>query len=416
VSSALTSVSLPELNSGAGGKLALTGAVTEVTIGGGTGNVEFSNATGTLTALSLENTGTIAFNHGAAALSIPDAVQAVFGGDVTLAGGISTGAASSTSKITFKGNVTLADGKAITIAESDTASAVTLKAGKSIYAGANRVVTAVTDIAFTAGVDGATLTAAVSTKTLTVGTQALTLTSGALAVEAGAKLTLGKVLTVAAGAELGVQGEVSVVVTDGGLTLTAAEADGGAKLSGSGKVTAGSTEIVGAWQAVGASGTIAITYATTVTTITGAATNALTAITASLSDNPVITQKSGAGNALTIAANTVIDLATGGSIVLKKQTASETVATLTFTAATSIVKAGSGAATNSVTNGVLTTALAANGATGAAAENAIEGKAAGSGPSTLTQIIGDSSKSITGPTSAATGDCTISSNLAVTGS
>jgi hypothetical protein len=158
VTSSDTTVDLASLDSDTDGKLSLTGNVTAVTIGEGTGNVEFTVATGALTALSLENTGTIAFNHADVALSIPNPVHAVFGGDVTLAGGISTGAASSTSKITFNGDVTLGDGKTITIAESDTASAVTLKAGKSIYAGAAKLITAATDTAFTAAVDGAVLT------------------------------------------------------------------------------------------------------------------------------------------------------------------------------------------------------------------------------------------------------------------
>ena len=158
VTSIDTAVELDSLDSGADGKLSLTGSVTAVDIDGGNGNIQFPNATGTITGLSLENTGTIAFNHAAAALSIPGAVQAVFGGDVTLAGGINTGAADSTSKITFKGNVTLGDGKAITIAESTTASAVTLYAGKSIYAGTTKLVTAATNTAFTAAADGAVLT------------------------------------------------------------------------------------------------------------------------------------------------------------------------------------------------------------------------------------------------------------------
>jgi hypothetical protein len=234
--------------------------------------------------------------------------------------------------------------------------------------------------------------------------------TGTLTVPTGGSLTIddGKTLANA--------GTVALTGT-GSLVLTSAVSTSGAKITGAGKVTAGKTEIVGGtsgWQAVGTHSsyvTIASVDADTAS-IAGASGEVFTAQGA----GATITQLAGANNALTIAADTVIDLATGGSIVLKKQTASETVATLTFTANSSIVKAGTGAATNSVTNGALTTALAANNATGAAAESAITGKAAGSGTSTLTQIIGDSSKSITGPTNTATGDCTISGNLAVTGS
>jgi hypothetical protein len=285
VTSTDTALDIDALNSTGAGKLSLGGTVTAVEIGGGNGNIEFTAATGTLTALSLENTGGITFGHAAAALAVPSSVAAVFGGDVTLAGGIST-PSSSTSTITFNGNVTLADGKAITIGET-TVAAVTLKAGKSIFVGTGKLLTAVEEATIVADTGGAILTAAASAKTLTVATQGITV-SGKVAV-----------------AETLVLNGQDITLDDGATLVLGT----GAILKGTGKVIAGDTEIVGGWQAVGASGTVTITE----DTITASAAAVLTGISGG---SGTITVP--ASGTLTIAANTAINVATTGSIVLTK--------------------------------------------------------------------------------------------------
>ena len=223
-------------------------------------------------------------------------------------------------------------------------------------------------------------------------------------------------LTIAAGKTLDIAADGVVALTDTGSVVLKGAADtGGAKLTGAGKLTAGKTEIVGGdsgWQAVGASGDITIASVSAVAaSIEAASSGVFTAQGA----GATITQATGSGNNLTIAANTEIALGTGGAIVLKKQADTEDAAKITLPN-TAIIKAGTGDATKAVLVGNLRTGLAANGATGATAGDSITAKAAASGPSTLTQIIGAASdNTVTGPTNAATVDCTINSTLAVTG-
>jgi hypothetical protein len=126
----------------------------------------------------------------------------------------------------------------------------------------------------------------------------------------------------------------------GALVLTGAAGTGGAKLSttGAGGVKAANTTITGIWQAVDASGSATITIAAAdanVSSITASATTVvLTAGTGG-----TITQAAEASNNLTIAANTTIELTGGatpvGKIVLKAATTNP--ATLTLTDATSII-------------------------------------------------------------------------------
>jgi hypothetical protein len=137
--------------------------------------------------------------------------------------------------------------------------------------------------------------------------------TGNVTVGAGGSIALGADLTIAAGKNL---------------TLTGGPASGataGAKLTGTGKVVAGATEIVGGtggWQAVG-TGTIAIeagaTGASTVKTVTIAASATTSVLTAGT--GATITQLAVANNNLTIGAATTIALGgtTGaalGSIIL----------------------------------------------------------------------------------------------------
>ncbi|MDR1230960.1 MAG: hypothetical protein LBK61_06115 [Spirochaetaceae bacterium] len=140
---------------------------------------------------------------------------------------------------------------------------------------------------------------------------------GSVTIPANMRVELYSALTLNAGATLAVAGELVVhhAATVGSLALTAG-GSGGAKITGTGKVKAGKTEIVGGaagWQAVGDSGTVTIAVPLeTTATITAADTAVLTAQGA----GATITQLAGEGNGLTIAANTEINLKTGGSLVL----------------------------------------------------------------------------------------------------
>jgi hypothetical protein len=262
------------------GTLKLAAAVTAVTTTGN-GNVTFPIATGTLTALSLENTGTITFTA-TTALSIP--VNATFGGDVTLPGGIAT---SGTGTITFKGNVNLGADKAITIGAT-TADAVTLKAGKGIFVGGSKLVEAVAaDTKFKASAAGAVLTATAATgstpATLTLTAQGLEVTSGNLIVAKDAKFVITTVTLSVKGIISG-EGALSGIVS---LANTAA-ATNGANL---------------AW-VLGQAGITAPVLAANATL----STNASVAATATLTV--------AADTTLTVAADTTLTVDNGGTITL----------------------------------------------------------------------------------------------------
>jgi hypothetical protein len=145
-----------------------------------------------------------------------------------------------------------------------------------------------------------------------------------------------KKLTIAAGKTLSNSGTVSLIDA-GSLVLTsgATGSDDGAKMTGSGTVSAGETEIVGGaggWEAkhAGSSGGTVIIKAgatgdstTPTATITGGADVSLTA-----GAGATITQNAGTNNNLTIAVNTTIALGGSGGtelgkIVLKNDTSAE---------------------------------------------------------------------------------------------
>ena len=162
--------------------------------------------------------------------------------------------------------------------------------------------------------------------------------NGTVVVPTDGSLTIknGKALDIAAG------GVVALTGT-GSLVLTSASDTSGAKITGTGKVTAGLTEISGGtsgWQAVGSHSngvTIAALTADTAS-ITGTSGEVFTAQGA----GATITQLAGENNALTIAADTVINLkgtgsAAGGTITL---TSGANPGKLAFTAATSKVLLG----------------------------------------------------------------------------
>jgi hypothetical protein len=152
-------------------------------------------------------------------------------------------------------------------------------------------------------------------------------------------------LTIDAGKTLANAGTVALTGT-GSLVLTSADSTGGAKITGAGKVTAGLTEIVGGtsgWQAVGThSSDVTIASVSAVAaSITAATGEVFTAQGA----GATITQLPGASNALTIAANTEINLAGNGTTAAGKITlvSGPDPAKLAFGATSSKVLAGAGA-------------------------------------------------------------------------
>jgi hypothetical protein len=302
-----------------------------------------TTATGGLTAGTV--TGAAVFAASAKITETAFASTAEFKGAATLG------------DVSFADDVTVTDATALTLTNEK---ALSLANEKSIkIAGATPITVLTASAATVLTADGATtLTPTSATKELKIGSAALTLTSGALTVPAGATLTADTVaLNIGSGASL---------------VLIGAATDGGAKLNGSGtggKIAAAKTEITGIWQAVGASGTVTIVATdANASTITASATAVLTAGTGG-----TITQKVGADNNLTIAANTTIDLkgtlastdTVVGTIKLSETTENGKGGKLTLSAATSVIKVGGdtdAAAALSTAGGAF--ALEANAATG----------------------------------------------------
>jgi hypothetical protein len=189
-------------------------------------------------------------------------------------------------------------------------------------------------------------TAFASEVTLTGNTSAGFKLGSAFPVPAGGKLTL-------AGSTALNLGTYDITATNGSLVLTGgATGSTAAKITGTGKVKAGKTDIVGGtggWEAIGTAGDGNI--------ITIAALTADTAlITAAGTNKPVltagagasITQNKGASNNLTIAADTKINLAGDissvaivGTISLKESFTADEGSKITLTAATSIIQVDS---------------------------------------------------------------------------
>jgi hypothetical protein len=258
--------------------------------------------------------------------------------------------------------------------------------------------------------------------TLDVGAQTLTMGDGALAAYQGTvtvgatnTVTLTKASIAGAGTTLvGATGTVTLAagdmleIVDGGtvalagtakVVLTGADATGGAKLVGAGKLTAGATEIVGGkdgWQAVGTSGTVTIASVTASTASITA--SAATVVWTAQGAGATITQLAGtSGNGLTIAAATVIalrgtNLVQIGAITLGGGT---NPAVLTLANTTAKITGD--------TN--LSTAVAANSVaiTGLTVGNAVTGLTAASGTKVLGALVGAASdNTITGGADAVT--------------
>ena len=292
VSSALTSVSLPELDSGTGGKLSLTGAVTAVTITGGNGNIEFSTGTPAFASnpSNFGNTGLTTFKAAAGSTN----VALTFAGPVAFEADFerTTGGAYS-----FGGDVTITSTKALTLGGTDT---VTLAEGKSIKVGSDAVLSAGTaaEVVLTP-VSGAVLTATAagggSPAKIAASTQNITVTSGTLAVSGELEST-NKNITIATGATLSIapSGKVTTKGDVGSGAVVLGDSTNGVTLTGAGSWTAGGAAVY-----------------LTQTATDAAAIGASGAATLTASGTPTITVLAGssAANVLTLGAGVTINVA-----------------------------------------------------------------------------------------------------------
>jgi hypothetical protein len=287
------------------GTLKVPGTVTAVTTTG-TGNIEFPNATGAITALSLGNTGTIKFGHTGAALTIGNATSAVFGGDVTLAGGIATAGSSDTSTIVFHKNVTLATTMKITFGAT-TSDAVTLKQGAAIKVGNDTLVAATfEDVSFTAAVANAALTA---TTVASPGLSKLAVSAQDIGVD-GTLVVLGELDT----GSQDVAADALAVVSGAKITTGSGK---GIDLGGTNGVT---LKGAGSWTAGGASTTAIFlagaTDASSISCLTQTGTPAIGTFTASGTTVLAVSAGDSGPNMLTVAAGTTLSVGSGCSISL----------------------------------------------------------------------------------------------------
>ena len=397
VSSALTSVSLTELNSGAGGKFVLTGDVTAAAIGGGNGNIEFSSATLTIgNGDTFGNTGLTAFTNAAGV--------AVTTGDITFKG-----------PVTFAGDLTLTAKGAIFYSSASfaaskglklvavTDSKVTLKPGAALgitdahtvwgyvlanYGSADVVLTPVANTKLT--VSGANLSA----RTITQSSIPDNAVHG-ITITGKASLVAGSTYTVASASNkvgtLTVTGELHLgagVLTgpdtyddnSAKLVLTSDTSTYGAKLTGAGKVVAGNTEIGGTngWQAVGAGSSSKIiisvdTIDAQVAAGTGDAAGILTAqttaATITVKNGGTLTVEHGTIDISAASTSFVLEGATGAGSKLLLKGATTAPGKLKVSAESSDVKIG----TTTTAANFLITATSEESATNAVVTNAAGG-------------------------------------------
>jgi hypothetical protein len=185
-----------------------------------------------------------------------------------------------------------------------TSGTATVVFGKTTFGGVGTWTASATGGAVETGVSGVSITSSANgaAVALVAGSGARTagiLTAGGASPSITQAIGASNAFSIGAGAV--------VDITGGSLVLTAGTDP--AKLTGAGKVVAGATEFIGGtggWSAVGASNTVTIAATTAV----------LSSVTASTATGIVagagasVTQKTGNGNALAIAANTTVDLGT----------------------------------------------------------------------------------------------------------
>jgi hypothetical protein len=276
VTTAGTTINLTTLRGA--GTLELSSA-TSATILGGNGNVEVLTITPfNLGASTFGNTGSTAFSNATGALTVTGAVT--FAGPVDFAADLTLGN-SGAGKVTFGKPASFADGAVIT--GGTTGNTITLSRGGALTAadgGDILVNNSNADVVLTPGT-ATTLTFDATNKKITQGASSLTVTGTA---------------TLPTGA--------SYVVGGSGVGLVLSE---NAAIAGAGKLTAGGTEIVGGWKAVGTG------YITIINDTITASAN--TSILTGLSADSTITVAATA-IPLEVADDTAINLADGGSIIL----------------------------------------------------------------------------------------------------
>ena len=341
VTSSDTTVDLERLDSGNAGKLVLSGAVTSVVIGGGTGNVELSSATLAFsgsTAASFGNTGTTAFTN-AAGVSVASTGGITFDGPVSFAGDLTL----TNVPATFKSIASFADTKSLKTTAAG--SVVTLGPGAALavagyqsawahilanYGDGNVTLTpssVETSLTFT---KGATANARGITQKPTESGNHSIATTGAVSLVAGSAYTVnsasGSVGTLTVTSDtLSIQD--GLLANDDGydatannvsakLVLTGAvSSSNGAKLTGAGSVIAGGTTIVpsdNGWEVVESAGASPGTITIEADTITASTTTA--SLTGKTGGSPTITVA--AGHTLTISTDTVVDLGIVGTLTL----------------------------------------------------------------------------------------------------
>ena len=291
VTSTDTTVDLDSLDSGAGGKLVLTGNVTLVDIDGGNGNIEFNTGTPAFasTASSFGNTGLTTFKAAAGSNS----VALTFAGPVAFEGNFTR---TTSGAYSFGGDVTITSAKALTLGGTDT---VTLAAGKSIKVGTDTVLTAGAANVVLTPVTGAVLTATAagggSPAKIAASTQNITVTSGTLAVSGELEST-DKNITIATGATLSIAsgGKVTTKGDAGSGAVVLGDSSNGVTLTGAGSWTAGGAAVYLSQTATDA-----------------AAIGASGAATLTASGTPTITvlEGSSADNVLTLGAGVTINVA-----------------------------------------------------------------------------------------------------------
>jgi hypothetical protein len=320
------------------GTLELSGTVTNVSIGGGTGNIQ---VTGTAPAFAsganpyrFGNTGWTTFENNVSVADQP----IEFTGAVSFEGNLALTAVGAT----FSDTASFADGKTISLTTA--ASVITLGPnGALAQAGAGGGA-----ILENSGTGSLTLTpgGAVTLNFDLISTVPTLSQSGDAGVTIAGKADLVQVYMVEQGTgsvpPLELDNGAEFNITGAGKLVLTSDGTYGAALTGDGKVIAGGTEIAGGsggWGAVEDSTSTNPTIAITRDTIT--ASNSAAILTGGT--NALITVL--ADKTLTIAANTAIDLENGGSLVL---TAAAVGGRLNLDAATARIIGLTGGSTNRV--------------------------------------------------------------------
>jgi hypothetical protein len=184
-------------------------------------------------------------------------------------------------------------------------------------------------------------------------------TTGDFVVPEGKSLPIpaATTLTIASGSTLTYNGSVTIDAAGAGVLKLATAGTAGAKIVGIGTITAGQTAITGAREAVGLADTGSLTITGSANGATIAAVETKPSGLKASAAGAALTQNSAGSNALTIAANTTIDLAGSstaklGEIILKGDATPANNGKLTLAATTSkvLIAASGGSDLDGVTS------------------------------------------------------------------